>query len=106
MSALKDLQHWYLSQCNGDWEHTYGVSIETLDNPGWSCIIDLSETILENVKFQKYSYGVEEQTHSSGDEWLVCKVKDKKFMGYGGSQKLEEIIEVFLKWEKSINYPE
>jgi hypothetical protein len=28
------LQGWYATQCDGDWEHEYGVSIETLDNPG------------------------------------------------------------------------
>jgi hypothetical protein len=31
---LKRLQDWYVSQCDGGWEHTYGISIDTLDNPG------------------------------------------------------------------------
>lgn len=30
------LQKWYKSQCDGDWEHEYGIKIETVDNPGWS----------------------------------------------------------------------
>ncbi|MGK7942612.1 MAG: Imm53 family immunity protein [Crocosphaera sp.] len=24
------LQDWYTSQCNGEWEHTYGIDIKTL----------------------------------------------------------------------------
>jgi hypothetical protein len=32
---LNELQVWYGAQCNGSWEHTYGIKIETLDNPGW-----------------------------------------------------------------------
>ncbi|WP_239135544.1 Imm53 family immunity protein, partial [Actinoplanes derwentensis] len=28
--ALTWLQGWYATQCDGDWEHEYGVSIETL----------------------------------------------------------------------------
>jgi Immunity protein 53 len=34
------LQVWYLAQCDGDWEHRHGVTIGTLDNPGWSLRID------------------------------------------------------------------
>lgn len=38
---------WYLSNCDGDWEHVYGVKLETLDNPGWILTIDLAETDLD-----------------------------------------------------------
>ena len=34
--ALYLLQRWYVAQCDGEWEHAYGVEIGTLDNPGWS----------------------------------------------------------------------
>ena len=34
--SLNWLMQWYLGECNNDWEHTYGVEIGTLDNPGWS----------------------------------------------------------------------
>jgi hypothetical protein len=30
------LEQWYYDQCDGDWEHAYGIRIGTLDNPGWS----------------------------------------------------------------------
>jgi hypothetical protein len=33
--TLTWLQAWYAEQCDGDWEHQFGVSVETLDNPGW-----------------------------------------------------------------------
>jgi hypothetical protein len=35
MNELRQIQDWYKSQCNGEWEHSCGLSIETLDNPGW-----------------------------------------------------------------------
>ncbi|MBJ7330653.1 MAG: hypothetical protein JHC95_12210 [Solirubrobacteraceae bacterium] len=38
---LRHLEAWYLAQCDGDWEHEFGVSIETLDNPCWRMRIDL-----------------------------------------------------------------
>jgi hypothetical protein len=54
MELIEQIQVWYAAQCDGDWEHQYGVSIETLDNPGWSVTIDLSGTSLENIRFQTY----------------------------------------------------
>lgn len=100
MSALAELQEWYVSQCNEDWEHTYGVSIGTLDNPGWSLKIALTETHLESVEFLEHSYGVGIDGHASGNEWLICKKEEGEFICYGGPRKLEEMINVFLSWAK------
>jgi hypothetical protein len=47
VSDLTFLQSWYLSQCDEDWEHEYGVKIATLDNPGWRVQVDLIGTALE-----------------------------------------------------------
>ncbi|RRJ95187.1 hypothetical protein Ga0100231_013590 [Opitutaceae bacterium TAV4] len=43
-SALQRLSEWYASQCDGDWEHSYGFKISTLDNPGVAIEIDLFGT--------------------------------------------------------------
>ena len=42
--SVSSLEEWYARQCNGDWEHHYGVRVETIDNPGWRVRIDLAET--------------------------------------------------------------
>lgn len=98
MEGLALLQKWYLSQCDEDWEHTYGVRIETLDNPGWTIKIDLVDTELEGRPFDTVDYGVFEQAETSGHEWMHCKVEDGQFCGAGGPLKLGEIINVFLGW--------
>lgn len=100
MNSLQELQEWYLSQCNEDWEHTYGISIGTLDNPGWSLEVELADTYLQGVDFKEQSYGVGEKAETSGHNWIICKVKDSKFIGHGGPRKLDEIIKVFLVWAK------
>jgi hypothetical protein len=41
---LEWLQQWYLSHCNEDWEHQYGISIKNIDNPGWHLSVDLVGT--------------------------------------------------------------
>jgi hypothetical protein len=98
MDSLQRLQQWYHSQCNGVWEHSWGVKIDTLDNPGWTVEIELRDTTLEARPFTQHSYGVGPEAGTSKDEWLVCNVEGNVFKGRGGPLKLNEIIEVFLEW--------
>lgn len=100
MKTLLELQDWYLSQCNDDWEHAHGICIETMDNPGWSVKIALTDTHLVDQPFQMHSYGIGKDAETSGDNWLVCKVENEMFLGYGGPTKLQEILERFLHWAK------
>ncbi|HVX91265.1 MAG TPA: immunity 53 family protein [Candidatus Paceibacterota bacterium] len=100
MNHLHKLQEWYRSQCDGDWEHGYGVKITTLDNPGWSVSIDLVGTAVEEKNFEPVLYGVGKDAVEGSDEWLSCRVEEKTFEGRGGPQKLEEILELFLQWTK------
>ena len=51
--GLTELQAWYIAQCDGAWEHTYGIKIETLDNPGWMLRVDLVETELAGRAFDR-----------------------------------------------------
>ena len=51
VEVLGRLERWYAAQCNGDWEHTYGVTLETLDNPGWYFKVELADTYLSDRAF-------------------------------------------------------
>jgi hypothetical protein len=89
------LQEWYFDQCNGDWEHEFGVKIDTLDNPGWVVTIDLIETEWENKNFDKIDKQINE------NNWIQCNVKDGKFIGAGGPKNLTDIIRIFIEWKES-----
>jgi len=91
-NAILQLQQWYEAQCNGDWEHQYGISIESLDNPGWRVEIDLKGTTFAGVLFTRV-----EQKHQNG-EWLLCWAEDDKFVGAGDPSKLIVILQHFLEW--------
>jgi hypothetical protein len=97
--ALARLQRWYSAQCDGDWEHGFGVRIETLDNPGWMVTINLKDTPLETVVFP--------EVHDLDDEreWLDCKVADCEFRGAGGPHMLGVIVETFVRWADNANQP-
>ncbi len=101
MNALGELQTWYLSQCDGDWEHSYGISIGTLDNPGWSFVVDLADTDMDGRTFEPVERGVGADSLRDDPDWLACKVADNRFVAHGGPQKLEEIVAIFLSWTRA-----
>jgi Immunity protein 53 len=86
------VQNWYRAQCNGFWEHAYGITIETLDNPGWMVTIDLAETPLEKRIMEPVRNELSEK------DWMVCTVDHNKFVGSGDYAKLPAVLEVFRKW--------
>lgn len=97
MNELQRIQEWYSSHCNGDWEHTYGVRIDTLDNPGWSLEIDLRETELDSRAFTPISRGDSEDDA----DWVRCRVESGKFVAHGGAATLTELLRTFLDWSRS-----
>lgn len=92
MDAIEFLQSWYHAQTNGEWEHARGVTIETLDNPGWRVTIDLVETPLQGVAMAPV------QLEKSPQDWLVCEVERDRFRGNGDPRKLLSILQVFQSW--------
>jgi hypothetical protein len=92
VSTLEKIQLWYKEQCDSEWEHEYGLSIDTLDNPGWTVSINLVGTRFENHNIICFSQNF------SDNDWVVCEVKDKKFIGNGDPLKLEFILETFLNF--------
>lgn len=90
--GLAWLQDFYANECNGDWEHQYGVIIETLDNPGWSLEVDLEETSFEVIEFEPV------KIDRSDTDWCHCWKENQKFCGRGGAGNLSEIIECFRQW--------
>jgi Immunity protein 53 len=81
MTPIDRLSEWYRAQCNDVWEHSYGVSIGTLDNPGWLVKIDIVGTNLEGRTFIAEERGDPEQ-----------------FVAAGGAGNLTELLDVFLTW--------
>jgi hypothetical protein len=94
-SALSQLQEWYFYRCDGDWEHSYGLSVSTLDNPGWCLCIDLDDTELADVAFSEVT-----ENYDDDREWLICVKHGTKFRGDGGPHQLERLIHIFLTWAK------
>ena len=95
-NVIHDLQDWYLAQCDDDWEHQFGIKIDTLDNPGWSISINLEDTMLEACSFQETKWNTDEL------DWGHCKIVDRVFKGYGGPKNLHDLISVFRQWVENL----
>ena len=116
MNVVQELQNWFISQCNGEWEHKLAIEIQSCDNPGWWVKIDLKDTALENREFKIISKNVSQKLIDQAmgrvrppfaaespivsNDWMLCYVQDGKFDGAGDSSKLEEILSIFLSWTK------
>ena len=96
-NLLNFLEEWYESQCDGDWEHEFGVTIETLDNPGWSLTIDLVGTECEGQPFDEIDWEKNE------NNWIQCNIINNQFKGSGGPKNLQDLIQIFIDWRKSIS---
>jgi len=46
MNILTNLENWFSSRCDGDWEHGCRIKITTLDNPRRSIDVSLHDTEL------------------------------------------------------------
>lgn len=92
MTDLDELMSWYASHCDGDWEHSYGVRIDTLDNPGWTVEIDLARTELEAKHFSKIS-------EDFGDlGWTQIEIKDGVWSAACDHRGLTRVLRIFLDW--------
>jgi len=86
------LLNWFYKNCDGDWEHSNGITIGTLDNPGWYLTVSLRGTVCEDKSFDKIV------VERSENDWFHCFVKDGKFEGPCGFFNLTEVLEIFRRW--------
>jgi hypothetical protein len=98
MSDVSRLEAWYSRQCDGKWEHQYGVNIGTLDNPGWTLTVDLVKTDLASAPFTTIAEGVGPDEHSDNSSWISCKRVGYQWKGAGDESKLGRLISEFVTW--------
>ena len=91
MNIISEIELWYKLQCNSIWEHHYGISIQTIDNPGWEIKINLTGTPYSDLGSKHFRYD------RSDVDWIDCKIENGVFYAYGGPMNLGEMLEYFIK---------
>jgi hypothetical protein len=105
-SHLVRLQAWYARQCDGEWEHNHGVTVQSCDNPGWLVKVDLNGTSLAEQPFIRVAENVDAEGWQRSEQWLDCHIAEDVWSGAGDENKLERIVEIFLSWAESTGSPE
>lgn len=101
-ASLERLARWFKSQIDGSWESDWGVTLQTLDNPGWMLEVNLDGTPLYAVPFKHL------KTKRGKDDWVECAIQDhgraggeergRVFVAAGGPGNLEELVSIFCDW--------
>ncbi|WP_399922926.1 immunity 53 family protein [Streptomyces kanamyceticus] len=94
ISNLKVLQQWYTAACDGDWEHSYGIRIETTDNPGWILSVDLARTTL-------CGRTCETEDQSADGSWISVKSDGIEFVAACDAGSLDRAIGCFNEFAAS-----
>lgn len=91
--TLRRLCNWYAAQCDGEWEHHYGVTIGTLDNPGWQLTIDLNASIANRADRR-----ISDRGGPEGDEaiWWNVWIEGNKFRAWCDPASLPVVIGMFF----------
>jgi hypothetical protein len=86
------LEDWYAQQCDADWEHEFGIKIDTLDNPGWRIEINLEGTSWQGRELDRQV--VERSEH----DWLHAWSDGRRWQAACGPQNLGGVIRVFREF--------
>ena len=90
-SAFQLISDWFLSQCDGDWEHEFGIEIYTVSNPGWYIKIPLEETELEIIIID-IVHNIE-----SEDDWYFIKTEENTIHAACSFNNIEKILNIIVE---------
>ena len=92
-----NVNKWFQSKCDGDWEHRHGVQIETCDNPGWILrvrVVDAGVDEGDRVLFECGQFG------HDGSPWVQVRINGQWLEGACSPDRvdrLDQILGSFLK---------
>jgi hypothetical protein len=105
-TSIVDFTHviaWYQSHCDGEWEHKYGIKLETLDNPGWQLTVDLIHTELQGRPMEEVIEGCRPDGHPVSPRWIHCVVRQNQFRGACDPTQISRLFSTFNRFNASID---
>jgi hypothetical protein len=100
-NSFDEVQSWLFSQCDGDYEHSFGVRISTLDKPGWTVWINVEEVPLAGPPFTPVRLEGSDALqwiHTWSEESSEGTLGGIMWRASCGPLMLSETLELFLKW--------
>ena len=97
--GLGALQAWFAAHCDGNWEQEYGVTIGTVEDPGWELRVDLVGTPLEGTDLPR------ERTARAPEDWCEAWCDGYTFHAAGGPHSLDELLDAFVSFAELHSAP-
>lgn len=91
------MARWYAWQCDGDWEHEYGIRVERVHD-GWNLSIDLSFTEVESVDFDLQKVYAEFRVARPYDASIQLSRAGKQLRGKCGAGAMTDMVGVAFDW--------
>jgi Immunity protein 53 len=91
-AGLGALQAWFAAHCDGNWEQEYGVTIETVEEPGWELRVDLVGTSLEGTVLARKGVA------RADEDWCEVWCDGYTFHAVGGPHNLDELVGSFVSF--------
>lgn len=82
------LQNWYAERCNEVWEHSFGIEIANIDNPGWK--VKITGATARNSAITDID--------RSETDWITVKATETEFNGFGGPCNMQELLTLAVDW--------
>ena len=98
MEVFQYLADWYENQCNRKWDSKRGISLRSLDRPGWLLKVDLVGTDLEHTPFQPVRVGVTDKGQPEEPVWMTCRVHEGQFIAACSPDMLSHALDTFQLW--------
>ena len=97
--SMEFLTDWYKSNCDGRWEQEEGITIVTIDSPGWQITISLEGTPLADESFTEINHEGEDE-----DDWFSARTSSPSetkelggrcFIAACGPDNFNDVLAVF-----------
>ena len=95
--GLGALQAWFAAHCDGNWEQEYGVTIGTVEEPGWE------RASISSERGSGKRAGV--RVRSAVGDWCEAWCDGYTFHAVGGTHNLDELLGTFVTFAERQSAP-
>ena len=92
---LDRLGTWYATQCDGEWEREYGITLGTQEHGGWHLRVDLVGTDLAGDELSR------DLVARGEHDWVEAWSDGFTFDAMGGPGNLGELLDAFSRFAES-----
>ena len=84
---IEGLLRWYAARCDGAWEHRYGFTIESCDNPGLQVTVDIATEPALRPEADR------PLTQEGDDPGVSMMIRDRKLVAFAAPGRERQMLD-------------